>query len=67
MVPFVMCPTDAPTGKPDEVLQSGCSDCMVLKGNSILSTVMLISKENRGVIFSKKITFPLMVNIKKYS
>lgn len=47
---FVMCPSDAPTGKPDVLLQSGCPDCMIIKGEDVIDLAMLLSKENRGII-----------------
>lgn len=47
---FVMCPSDVPTGKPDVLLQSGCPDCMNIKGDGVIDVFMLLSKENRGII-----------------
>nr|XP_046239085.1 uncharacterized protein LOC124056047 [Scatophagus argus] len=35
---------NAPTGDPDVLLQTGCPDCMVLKGVDVISTFLLLSK-----------------------
>ncbi|XP_008407152.1 uncharacterized protein LOC103464676 [Poecilia reticulata] len=35
---------NAPVGEPDVVLQTSCSDCIVLKSNDTLSTVSLLSR-----------------------
>ncbi|XP_035799328.1 uncharacterized protein LOC111588782 isoform X1 [Amphiprion ocellaris] len=39
---------NAPTGEADVLLQTGCPDCLVVKGVDILNTLTLFSKDNRG-------------------
>lgn len=43
-----MFPTGAPKGVPDMLLQSGCPDCIVIKGDDIVNSLILLSKENTG-------------------
>ncbi|GLD63038.1 uncharacterized protein AKAME5_001469200 [Lates japonicus] len=40
---------NAPTNVQNVLLQSGCPDCLVMKGWTTINTLMLYSKENRGI------------------
>lgn len=49
---FVMClTTDAIKGKPEMILQTGCSDCMVLKSDDDLPLLILLSKRGKKDFF----------------
>lgn len=39
--------TDAPTGDPDILLQTSCPDCIVVKSNDLIDTLLLLSKKSR--------------------
>lgn len=43
--------TDAPTGKTKVLLQTGCTDCIVMKDDDDVSFVMLLSKEKNNDLF----------------
>lgn len=46
---FVMClTTDALKGKPEMILQTGCSDCMVIKSDDDLPLLILLSKRKKN-------------------
>lgn len=40
-----MCLTDVPTGKPEVMLHTNCTDCIVIKADEEVPLVMLLSKK----------------------
>lgn len=41
--------SDDLSGDKDVLLQTGCPDCIVTKGDDTVETFLIFSKENRGI------------------